>query len=282
MPGDNQLAHATQAERLRPALRNKDTFDDVTCTKSVDGRIEISTPLILDSGNLTETKWGVDSGGKLLAASILYGFLLHEDLKNDLRNNLAELDIALADDACTSAQAIIGPYLADILALFTDELIATLPLGVGIIPCDGIRDWICRNVDGMPTLGNDLVFDENADCYAVGDIQDVSHLPFNTHGFVCGRAKSMIPRYNIAQRVWLNRQITMDWQGPPIVCESLAANVIDRFIDVQPSKTPLRQRINGQEDAFYSPFAEDFISELPPNGGQIPVSVIGKWFSRHL
>lgn len=257
--------------------------DAVVCTKRMDGTIRISTPMHFDPSCSAEPAWGPEHerAYNFVAANILYGFLQSDVTPAAIKSHLMTLTDRIHDPDEPERQNATRAYLLDISRSFSEDFISTLPVGVGIIPGDQIQDWLSRSVDVPHTKYSDLTFDEQKDQYVADTVVAVSELPFEHHGFVCARTAKK-PTYNIAQKIWLQRQLRMDWRGPAVACESLAANVIDRFIDAQPPTTPLRRQINGAVGDFYSPFADDFLHTMPRNGGQIPVSVMSRWFNRHL
>ncbi len=255
----------------------------VTCIRHADGRIKISTPLHFNPACADEPAWGAkhERANNFIAANILYGFLQSDDTPENIRSHLMTLTGRIHDPDEPDRQDATRAYLLDISRNFSEDFINTLPTGEGIIPAEQVQQWLARSIS-VPTSGADSrVFDEHNDHYVSAEAVDIASLPFHHHGFVCGRTAKK-PTYNIAQKIWLKRKLRMDWHGPTAACESLAANVIDRFIDAQPSSTPLRRAINGQVGDFYSPFADDFLHSMPRDGGQIPVSVMSRWFTRQL
>lgn len=257
--------------------------DAVVCTKSMDGQIRISTPMYFDPACSNEAAWGPENERKhnFIAANILYGFLQSDATPAAIKSHLMTLTGRIHDPDEPERENATRAYLLEISRSFSEDFISTLPVGEGIIPGDQVQDWLSRSIDVPHVTSSNPVFNEQDDRYIADHHVKVSDLPFVPHGFVCARTAKR-PTYNISQKIWLQRQLRMDWRGPAAACESLAANVIDRFIDAQPQSTPLRQEINGNVGDFYSPFADDFLHTMPNNGGQIPVSVMSRWFTRHL
>lgn len=257
--------------------------DAVICTRSKDGHLEINTPMYFDPTCSNEAAWGPadERAHNFIAANILYGFLQSNDTPAAIKSHLMALTGRIHDPDEPERESATRAYLLDISRSFSEDFISTLPVGEGIIPADQVQDWLARSIDVPRSTGTTPSFHEHNDCYIVDSSLEVKKLPFVQHGFVCARTAKK-PTYNISQKIWLQRQLRMDWRGPAAACESLAANVIDRFIDAQPRTTPLRQQINGNVADFYSPFADDFVHTMPRNGGQIPVSVMSRWFTRNL
>lgn len=257
--------------------------DAIICVKLADGQIKINTPLYFNAECSNEPAWGPENqrANNFISANILYAFLQSEETPPAIRAHLITLTGRIQDPEEPERQGATRAYLLEISRAFSEDFINTLPVGEGIIPADQVHAWLSRSIDLTERAHERHLFNEHDDLYVIDDHLEVSALPFNDHGFVCARSAHQ-PTYNIAQKIWLRRKLRMDWCGPAVACESLAANVIDRFIDAQPSNTPLREQINGNVGDFYTPFADDFLHSMPRDGGQIPVSVMSRWFMRHL
>lgn len=267
----------------KPAFHREGHTSAVVCIKDANGHVRINTPLYFNPEHADGPIWGASTErvGSFVAANILYEVLQGDESFGRIRSFLMTLAGRIQDADDRRRPQIAGSYLLELSRAFSEEFIITLPIGVGVIPVDQVRAWLHRSITLPDVESVNEIFDETDDCYSVSEAGDVPSLPFKRHGFVCARDETR-PTYNIAQRIWLRKKLTMDWQGPKVACESLAANVIDRFMGAQPNKGPLKRRISGDVGDFYSPFADDFLHTMPDQGGQIPVSVMSRWFSRQI
>lgn len=196
--------------------------------------------------------------------------LIHYSITEALKYNTALRDRAM-------------PFIDVLAARFSEEILIGMPTGCNCINSKQLEKWLTGQITAFDKSGairpsipdHPLHIAVKLETHSKSD--SGNEVSFHHAGFICFREENCTPPlFNISQKLWPYRRVSMDWITTTEAFYALAANILSAYaFDQQPATeaTPL------ESPTFISctAFAEYFIEPIPLEGGHIPLQEIAVW-----
>lgn len=180
-----------------------------------------------------------------------------------------------------------APFIDVLAARFSEEILIGMPAGFNCIDSPHLAKWLMGQIKALdesafirPSIPNHpLKIPPKLESLSQGDSEN--EVSFHHAGFICYREEHCTPpRFNICQKLWPYRRVSMDWITSSEGYCALAANILYAYACDQ-KKYNKSSSLEIPTFLTCTAFADYFFETIPMEGGHIPLQEIALWVERN-